>query len=124
MGIKIKIHLEYTLNCSPKVLFNRLSNASGMAEWFADNVSVRGKEYTFVWDDSEQKAEMAICKENKSVRYAWLDNDDYFEFNIHQDELTGDVSLIVTDFTEEGEQKESVDLWNSQIAELKHVLGS
>ena len=125
MTDKIKIQLEYVINCSPKVLYNRLSSASGMTEWFAEDVRVKGKYYTFIWGGSEQTAEMTLHKENRLVRYTWVDeNDTYFEFRITQDELTGDVSLIIIDFTEEDEVDETNELWNTQIADLKHLLGS
>lgn len=120
-----KIQLEYVINCSPKVLFNRLSTASGLAEWFADDVRVKAKKYTFIWEGSEQTAEMVLRKENRLVRYCWTEQTDtYFEFKISQDELTGDVSLIVVDFAEDDEVEEIKDLWNTQIADLKHILGS
>ncbi len=125
MTEKIKVQFEYVINCSPKVLYNRLSSASGLAEWFADDVRVRGNRFTFVWDNTEQVAEMTVRKENRLVRFNWLENEgSYFEFKISQDELTGDVSLIVVDFTYEDEMEESRDLWNSQIIDLKRVLGS
>ena len=126
MAEKIKVQFEYLINCSPKVLYNRLSTASGLTEWFADDVKVRGKKYTFIWDESEQTAEMSLHKENRLVRFNWLDDNDeaYFEFKIIKDELTGDVSLLVTDFTEEGEEDETRGLWDTQVADLKHVLGS
>lgn len=125
MTDKTKIQLEYVLNCSPKVLFNWLSTASGLSEWFADDVKVKGKNFTFVWEGSEQTAEMTLHKENKLVRYSWLDEEDsYFEFRITQDELTGDVSLIIIDFAEEDELKETEGLWDTQVADLKHMLGS
>jgi uncharacterized protein YndB with AHSA1/START domain len=125
MTDKAKIQLEYVLNCSPKVLFNWLSTASGLSEWFADDVKVKGKKFTFVWEGSEQTAEMTLHKENKLVRYSWLDEEDsYFEFRITQDELTGDVSLIIIDFAEENEIKETEGLWDTQVADLKHILGS
>lgn len=126
MPEKKKIQLEYIINCSPKVLYNRLSTASGLTEWFADDVRVKGKKYTFIWDRSEQTAEMTLHKENRLVRFNWLDEDDdcYFEFRITQDELTNDVSLIITDFTDEDEEDETKGLWDTQIADLKHVLGS
>ena len=38
--------------------------------------------------------------------------------------ITKDVSLMVTDFSEEDEVEESKMLWESQIADLKQVLGS
>jgi uncharacterized protein YndB with AHSA1/START domain len=125
MPERTKIHLEYTINCSPKVLFNRLSSASGLAEWFADNVTVRGRIYTFTWARTRQDAEMTVYKENKMVRFTWLGtNEEYFEFKIVQDELTGDVALIVDDFAVSDEIDEAINLWNMQIADLKHIVGS
>ncbi|WP_159517641.1 START-like domain-containing protein [Sunxiuqinia indica] len=122
MSEKIEIQLEYPMNCSPKVLYNRLSTASGLAEWFADDVQVRGKIYTFIWEGSEQQAEKTLQKEDKLVRYNWVDEEEgYFEFRITKDDLTGDVSLIVIDTTDE--EEETSELWNSQIADLKHILG-
>lgn len=125
MTDKIKIQLEYVINCSPRVLYNRLSTASGLTEWFADDVRVKGKQYTFIWDDSEQTAEMTLHKENKLVRFTWVDEDDtYFEFRLNKDELTNDVSLIIVDFAEIDEQEETEKLWSSQVSDLKHVVGS
>lgn len=125
MTDKIKIHLEYIINCSPKVLYNRLNTASGLTEWFADDVRVRGKEYTFVWEGTEQTAEMVSHKDNRLVRFSWIEEEDtYFEFKISRDELTNDVSLLITDFTDEDEKEETEGLWNAQIADLKRVLGS
>ncbi|GET32196.1 hypothetical protein PbJCM13498_10590 [Prolixibacter bellariivorans] len=121
-----KLQLEYNFKSSPSVLFSRLSTASGLSEWFADNVTVRGKTYTFVWDSTEQEAEMIGSRQNDMVRFRWTDcgEDCYFEFKVARDELTGDVSLVITDFVEEDEIDDAKDLWNSQIAELKHALGS
>ncbi|NOY96091.1 MAG: SRPBCC domain-containing protein [Chlorobi bacterium] len=125
MSEKTKVQLEYIINCSPKVLFNRLSSASGLAEWFADDVKIKGKVFNFIWEGSEQTAEMTLRKENRMVRFTWVEEEDsYFEFRITKDELTGDVSLIVIDFAEPDEIDETKELWNTQIADLKHVLGS
>ena len=126
MPKKEKYQLEYTINSSPKVLYNRLSTPGGLSEWFADNVNVQGKIYTFFWDNSEQKAELVSKKDQRSVRFRWLENNDekyYFEFKISIDELTGDVALIITDFSEEEDQEDAIELWNTQIDELKHILG-
>ncbi len=124
MPEKNKLQLEYIINCSPKVLFIRLSTASGLAEWFADDVRVKGKVYTFVWEGTGQSAEMTLFKDNKLVRFTWVEEEGYFEFRISKDELTGDVSLIVVDFAEDDEKDETEGLWNSQISELKHTVGS
>lgn len=121
---KERFDLEYVINCSPKVLYNRLSSASGLAEWFADDVAVNGKKFTFYWDKVGREAELAFNKENLLVRYNWIDDGSYFEFKITRDELTGDVSLLITDFAEKDEMIEIRSLWDSQVAKLKHVMGS
>lgn len=125
MTEKVKVQFEYVINCSPRMLFNRLSTASGLAEWFADDVRIRGKIFTFIWEGNEQEAEMTLKKDNRHVRFNWLDDENtFFEFRINQDELTSDVSLHVIDFSEEDEVEETRDLWNMQISELKRALGS
>ncbi len=48
----------------------------------------------------------------------------FFEFRIRQDQLTGpDVALIVIDYAEEQDKDDAIELWNMQIARLKHVIG-
>ena len=124
--MKKKYELEYIINSSPRVLYSRLSTASGLAEWFADNVTVKGKILTFTWEGTEQKAELISKKDSKYVRFHWMDDEDknsFFEFRIDIEEITGDVALLITDFAEEDEKEDSIDLWDSQIAELKHVIG-
>jgi hypothetical protein len=124
--MKVKYTLEYLLNCSPIVLFPRLSTPGGLSEWFADNVNLEGKYFVFYWDDTSNKAEIIQKRENYFIRFKWLDDTEntYFEFRIVLDELTGENSLIVIDFAEENEKKEAIDLWNSQISVLKHCIGA
>ncbi|MBN2213088.1 MAG: SRPBCC domain-containing protein [Bacteroidales bacterium] len=124
--MKKRILLEYTINASPKVLFPRLSTPGGLAEWFADDVYVKGKIFSFIWDGVENIAEVVQKKENRYIRFHWVEETDpntYFEFRITMDELTNDVALVITDFAEEDEKADTIELWNTQIAELKHVLG-
>ncbi|HPC98830.1 MAG TPA: START-like domain-containing protein [Bacteroidales bacterium] len=123
-----KIELEYTLNCSPRVLFSRLSTPEGLAEWFADDVTAEGDIFTFKWLKSETRARLAALKENKLVRFEWPDKEEdgshYFEFRIIVHELTGDVALIVTDFAETSEKDDTINLWNTQINDLRRLLGT
>ncbi|NBC81844.1 MAG: SRPBCC domain-containing protein [Bacteroidetes bacterium] len=124
--MKNKLTFEYPINSSPKVLYTRLSTPGGLAEWFADDVNQNGDVFSFIWDNSEEKAELVNKKENKYVRFKWLEDEDeesYFEFRINIDDLTGDVALMITDFADKGEEEESRNLWDTQIAELKHILG-
>ena len=126
MSHKIKYELEFPIQASPNMLYQYISSASSLSEWYADNVNSRGKIFSFFWDGIEEQAELVSSKNNQFVKFKWLEEDDdyYFEIKIVVDELTKDVSLMVTDFSEEDEVEESKMLWESQIADLKQVLGS
>jgi len=124
--VKKKFELEYAINSSANVLYNRLSTPGGLSEWFADDVNLHGDVFTFIWEETEQQAKVMQRKDNKFIRFRWVEEDDdnsYFEFRLAQDELTGDVSLLITDFAVDDERNDAIDLWDSQIAELKHVIG-
>ena len=123
-----KYTLEFPIQSSINILYLRLSTPSGLAEWFADDVLIKDNVFTFIWDDSQQNASLLKKKNNSFIRFKWEDNDtkdDYFEFFIQIDEMTSDVSLLVTDFAEdEQDQKEQTDLWSKQIQSLKQAIGS
>jgi uncharacterized protein YndB with AHSA1/START domain len=125
--MRSRFELEYTLNSPTRVLFDRLSTPEGLAEWFADNVTVNGDVFTFFWAKAEARARLAHIRENKSVRFEWLDFADtetnFFEFRIVIHELTNDTALMITDHADEDEIDDAKDLWDNQISYLKKVLG-
>ena len=128
MSELIKHSLEFPINSSVSILYKRLSSPSGLAEWFADDVIVKDKIFTFFWEESQQEAKLLKSKTDHFIRFKWEDNDtieDYFEFLIQIDDMTSDVSLIITDFAEdEQDQEEQTNLWNNQISLLKMAIGS
>lgn len=127
MEKKEKYTLEYAFNSSPKVLYNRISTVAGLSEWFADNVMIKGDNFIFVWDDAEQEAKLLGKKDLDYAKFKWIDDEDdkeYFEFKIEIDEITNDVSLLVTDFAYEDEKEDDIDLWEAQIDNLRGVIGS
>lgn len=129
MSDKIKYELEFPVKASPKMLFPFLSTPSGLSDWFCDDVNSRGENFTFFWGDSEESAKLISKKAEKHIRFIWdADAEEglktFFEFRIVVDDLTNDVSLIVTDFAEEDELEESKLLWNTQVNELLHTIGS
>ena len=125
MSEKKKFTIEYAIKSSPKILFNYLCDVSGLAQWFADDVTYRNQIYTFVWDDEPHKAKLLSVKENKLVKFQWLDDEPhcYFEMEILQDELTHDVALAITDFATDDTLQERKLIWNNQINYLHSVLG-
>ena len=127
MKTKVKFELEFPIQASPQLLYNYISTPSGLSEWFADNVNSRGELFTFIWDDSEEQAKLITKKSSERIKFKWVDNEDdssFFELRIQVDSITKDVSIIVTDFSDDDEVEESKMLWENQISSLKQVLGS
>lgn len=127
MAEKVEYTMEFVVKASPKMLYKFLSTPSGLSEWFADNVNSRGKKFIFIWDGAEEVADLVTKKADKFIKFRWEheeDEDAYFEFRIETDELTNDVSLIITDFAEDDEVEEAKLLWDSQVNTLLHAIGS
>ena len=128
MSDRIKFEMEFPIKVSQKLLFQYISTPSGMSEWFADNVNSRGEIFIFIWGDSEESAKLVRKVNNEKIQFQWLEDEETdfsFELRIQFDEITKDVSLIVTDFAEDEEEvEESKLLWTNQISDLKKVLGS
>ncbi|MBU3682307.1 MAG: SRPBCC domain-containing protein [Flavobacterium sp.] len=129
MDAKIRYELEFPINSSPQLLYQYISTPSGLSEWFADNVNSRGEYFTFIWDDSQEVARQSSKKSGEKIKFRWVDEEKkdteyYFELRIIEDEITKDVSLVVTDFAFEDEVDEAKLLWENQISDLKHVIGS
>ena len=127
MKTKVKFEIEFPIHASPQLLYNYITTPSGLSEWFADNVNSRGELFTFIWDDSEEQAKLITKKSSERIKFKWLDSEDdssFFELRIQVDSITKDVSIIVTDFSDDDEVEESKMLWENQISSLKQVLGS
>jgi uncharacterized protein YndB with AHSA1/START domain len=124
---KEKFELEFVVRSAPKVLYNRLATPGGLSEWFADNVNIKGDRFFFIWDGAEEEAILLNKNAGESIRFQWVDDEDtdyYFEFGIKIDKLTKEAALIITDFAEPDEKESAIMLWESQVHELLHILGS
>ncbi len=127
MDDKIKYEMEFPIQVSPSLLYTYISTPSGMSEWYADNVNSRGEFYTFIWEQSEEKAKLLSKKSPERIKFRWVDDegtDYYFELRIQVDEITKDVSLMITDYAEEDEVEEGKMLWENMVSNLKQILGS
>ncbi|WP_432411141.1 START-like domain-containing protein [Rasiella sp. SM2506] len=127
MEEKVKYEMEFPIKASPSLLYQYISTPSGMSEWYADNVNSRGEFFTFIWDGSEEKAKLLGKKTNERIKFRWMvdeGSDYYFELRIEVDEITKDVSLMITDYAEDDEVEEGKMLWENMVSELKQILGS
>lgn len=130
MDDKVKFEIEFPIQASPQLLYQYISTPSGLSEWFSDNVNSRGELFTFIWDDSEEQAKLLNKKNGERVKFRWIEDEEegltcFFEIRIQVDEITKDVSLMITDFADDDDEvDESKMLWTNQISSLKQVLGS
>jgi uncharacterized protein YndB with AHSA1/START domain len=129
MSDKVKYELEFPIQASPSLLYQYISTPSGLSEWFADNVNSRGELFNFIWEGSEEQAKLLSKKTDDRIKLRWTADDEdglnyFFEMKIQVDEITKDVSLMITDFSEEDEVDEGKMLWENMVSDLKQILGS
>ena len=125
----IKATLEYEINASKRMLYPYISTASGLAQWFADDVSIdEDKNFHFFWDGEEHIAKMVAHRINSFVRFEFindvLDEENAFtEIRIEHNELTQSVFLRITDYSDMEDQEEVRELWDNIILDLKEIVG-
>jgi hypothetical protein len=122
---------DFEVHASIKMLYPYIQTASGLSEWFADNVNISPeKVFTFVWDHEEHKAVMTAHRANHFVRFEYLpetkeDEKDpsYFELRLEVNELTQTTFIKVIDYSDFDDLKELDDLWEGLIENLRNVVG-
>ena len=118
--------LEFPVRCSPVILYDFLASPAGLQEWFADRVDDRDNVFSFTWNGTIEKAEVLEKEQDKFIRYHWLHTpkEEFFEFKIEKSEVTNQTILVIKDFAEKKEIKDQSRLWDYQVKELFHRLGS
>lgn len=126
MPKKVPYTIEYTVRSSPAILYEFLSTTSGLQEWFADQVVQKEGVYSFSWNGSEEKAMVVDKTQDEFIRFHWVNSptNEYFEFRIRKSEVTSETVLLVTDFADKNEVKDQTQLWDSQLKDLFHRIGS
>ena len=126
MSKKVLYTLEYPVRCSPGILYDFLRTPAGLQEWFADKVDERDGVFSFSWNGTEDKAELIESEENKLVRFRWshMAKDEYFEWRIDKSEVTNQTILVISDFADKKDIKDQSQLWEYQVKDLFHRIGS
>ena len=126
MSKKVLYTLEYPVRCSPSILYEFLISPAGLQEWFADKVDEKDGVYSFSWNGTQDKAELLETEEDKFVRFRWdhMAKDEYFEWRIEKSEVTNQTILLISDFADKKDIKDQSQLWEYQVKELFHRLGS
>ena len=118
--------LEFPVRCSPVILYDFLASPAGLQEWFADRVDDRDNIFSFTWNGTIEKAEVLEKEQDKFIRFHWMHTpkEEFFEFKIEKSEVTNQTILVIKDFAEKKEIKDQSMVWNYQVKELFHRLGS
>jgi uncharacterized protein YndB with AHSA1/START domain len=122
---------EYEVKASPKVLYPYLSSPSGLQQWFADKVIVRGSsELHFYWDNENHPAIVLPGKANKSVKFDFKKGDSepgkhVIELSLDVSEVSNTTYLTVIDGASTFKtDTDAEELWDYLIDKLKEIVGS
>jgi uncharacterized protein YndB with AHSA1/START domain len=118
--------LEYSVRCSPSILYEFLSTPAGLQEWFADKVDERDQVFSFTWNGTTDRAQVLEAEADKHIKFHWLHGpkNEYFEFLIERAEVSNQTILLIRDFAEKKEIPDQKRLWDFQVNDLFHRLGN
>ncbi len=130
---KIKFVSDYQINTSKKIIYPYLSTASGLAQWFADDVVINeDKVYNFIYDGENHYARPVIMRTNHHVKFEFFDpseeeeeNHDrpFIEFKLDENELTQTFYLRVIEYGDAYDEQEQGSIWEGLINSLKEIIG-
>ncbi len=123
---------EYPIKASRKMLFPYLSTATGLCQWFADDVNINNIDKTLIFlvDGEERIAVIDSIKNNRYVKFRFINEDekpkenDTLEFRLEINELTQEVFVRVEEYTESDDLEESYQIWDNLLAQLKEIIGA
>ncbi|MDI1323446.1 MAG: START-like domain-containing protein [Algoriphagus sp.] len=129
--VKNKFVSDYQINASKKIVFHYISSASGLEEWFADEVKIdEDKNYIFNFDSEDHYAKLASLRINTHVKFEFFDpknpieaDHSFIEFKLEENDLTQTLFLKVIDYSDSYDEDESVSIWEGLIGRLKEIIG-
>lgn len=121
---KFKFTTEFEFRASSKILYQYISQPSGLQQWFAEKVKVLGENrMDFVWDGDSHAARLSLQRLNKLTRFDF-DNGNYVEFKLETSELTGSSFLKITDYSDNSDEEDLKYLWEDMVDRLRDIVGS
>ena len=128
---KSRFVVEFPINASPKILFPYLATASGLSQWFCDDVRyVEGQRLNFIWDQENHYAEISGQRLNRTVRFVFLDEQrqtvsdaSFLEFTLDASQVTDEVYLRVVDYSAGTNADEQQEMWDGLVAKLREQVG-
>ncbi len=126
MSKKQLFSIEFPVRCSPAILYEFIATPAGLQEWFADKVDEWEGEYSFTWSDTVEKAKVLERENDKYIKFRWVTSpkEEFFELRIERSEISNQTVLVIKDFAEKKEIKDQSQLWEYQVKDLFHRIGS
>jgi uncharacterized protein YndB with AHSA1/START domain len=129
-----KLTLEYPLSTkSTRLVWDMISNAAGLQKWLADQVTEEEDSMIFTWGhpwtERDTKTSRILEKEKLNyIRMLWDYHEDtpeaYWEIKIEESNVTGMLSLLITDFAaDDEEEKDLRGIWDDNFERLHRVSG-
>ena len=130
-----KLTIEYPLSTrSPKIVWDMISNAAGLQKWLADKVVEDNADtMTFTWghpwtERDTKTSRILEIEKMDHIRLMWDYHEDipeaYWEMRIEKSDLTGELSLLVTDYAADDDEEEDLrGIWDDNFERLHRVSG-
>jgi uncharacterized protein YndB with AHSA1/START domain len=129
--VKTKFAFEYEINASRKMLYPYFTTASGLAQWFADDVNIdEDNIFNFIWEGEDHKAKLVSHRTNSFAKFIYLlpdkseeEDPDWVEFKIDLNELTQTTFIKIYEYADFDDKEEQTELWEGLLHTLKEIVG-
>lgn len=129
---KVKISIERPLRSrSESIIWKLISTPSGLSRWIAEQVTQEGNSLVFTWGKPGQVyetrwARILDVEKNAAIRFLWEDEDDpeaYTEIAMVKLDVTGEIALCITDFSDPDDIESMTYMWNHDLDRLQNKMG-
>jgi len=128
---KTKFAYEYEINASKKMLYPYFTTASGLAQWFADDVNIdEDNIFNFIWEGQDHKAKMVSHRSNAYAKFVYLmpdkseeEDPEWVEFKIDLNEMTQTTFIKIQEYSEFDDKEEQAEVWEGLLHTLKEIVG-
>ncbi len=125
---------EYEIKASQRILYPYLNTPGGLAQWFADDVTIDyDKNFHFHMDGEVHKAKLAVTRRDQFVRFEYLPENghvngnggsDFVEFSLEKNDFTDSTFMRIRDSSgEDMEIEELREIWDGLIGALREMVG-
>ena len=125
------IEIEHPLNSTSRnIVWKLIGTAPGLSCWIADSVTLNGSALTFAWGDAwrhheTRQATLLKMSPYDRIRWHWNDEeeDTYVEIRMETSQMSGEITLHITDFATEDDEEWTRSAWMHNFANMRTCSG-